>query len=163
MNRFKTFILVFLKELINPINYLMAIIVGLLINFLQTQNPFDSWVSFAVPVLVQSLSKSILKYSNRYKEILLLLPGEREQPAFVMDHDGVILVSSENTSTFFDQPNISTFSHLFPQEFNKKTSSREPGIRILPCPAARTNYRVQIKKNRDIFLVWCDIIRENIT
>ncbi len=73
------------RELIAPVNYLLALGIGLVIQLLQGNPVLSSPVPYAVPVLVQAFSKSLLRFRARHNDLLLSLPGRREDQAFIVD------------------------------------------------------------------------------
>ena len=89
------------KELINPITYLVAFLIGATINVFQGDSIFFSAVPYVVPFFVQGFAKASIKYKNRDMDILCQLPAERQDPAFVIDKDGRIVAAAGNTRTLF--------------------------------------------------------------
>jgi len=108
------------KEFISPLNYLMAFLIGLTINFFQGLGVFYSAVPFIVPIIVQGISKASVKFGNRNINLLVRLPMERKDPAFVISERGQIIASEGSTRTFLEKYNIETFSDLFE---NQKVSA----------------------------------------
>jgi serine phosphatase RsbU (regulator of sigma subunit) len=166
----KTFI--FLKylsrELINPINYLISLIIGATINAAQGHNIFFSAVPYIIPLFVQTLSKASIRYKHKDLEILCVLPGERKDPAFVMDWDGSIVASEGNTKEYFRKHKIEKIHHLFgkPEELTilemVKKSKNNPEIEPLELYSeiAHKWYQIQIKMGADrrYILIWLDEI-----
>lgn len=142
----------FAEEFLNPINYAIAAMVGLLINVLQTGNGLASWPAFAVPVVVQALSKSILKFSQRHQQTLLRLPGEREDPAFVMAPSGTILASAGRTKELFERAGIRRIGDLFPSAGPEWA----PGLTTRHCAVTGKEYRIRVQQSRGDLLVWCE-------
>lgn len=105
-----------ISEWARPINYITALIVGLLINFLQSREPFTSVVPFVIPMLVQSFARAGVRYKNRFSEILLLLPEERSDPAFVMNKNGQIIASAGKTQSYFKKNNIHSIFDIFKKD-----------------------------------------------
>lgn len=101
------------KELLSPINYLLAFIVGSIISLSQDNPLFGSLVPFIVPLFVQAFSKSAVKFQHRKKERLMQLPDKRPDPAFVMDKDGLILESTGLTYDLFKDNDIKTIYKFF--------------------------------------------------
>ncbi len=101
------------KELLSPINYLLAFIVGSIISFSQHNPLFISPIPFIVPLLVQAISKSTVKFQHRKKERLMQLPDKRTDPAFLMDKDGLILESTGLTYDLFKENNIKNIYKFF--------------------------------------------------
>jgi serine phosphatase RsbU (regulator of sigma subunit) len=108
---------VFLKflgqELINPITYLIAFLIGATINAFQGNGIFFSAVPYVVPLFVQGIAKASLKFKSKDMDILCQLPAERKDPAFVIDRAGRIIASEGNTKTFFKNNNIEKIHDLF--------------------------------------------------
>ncbi len=101
------------RELINPLNYLMALAIGIIINYFQGVGLFVSAVPFIVPIIVQSLSKASVKYKNRGQALLVRLPMEKKDPAFVINRTGDIIASEGLTKDFFNNHRIDNISELF--------------------------------------------------
>lgn len=110
-------ILVYLKflgqELINPITYLVAFLIGATINTLQGNGIWFSTVPYAVPLLVQSFAKASIKFKNKDMDILCQLPAERQDPVFVIDTAGRIAATAGNTKLLFEKNNIKKINDLF--------------------------------------------------
>ncbi len=105
--------LIFLgRELISPINYILALGVGIFIQLLQGSPLFSSLVPFLVPVGVQAFSKSVLRYTNRFGNMLLSLPGKREDPVFIMAGDGTIVASTGKTEQLFTEREVGSLFDL---------------------------------------------------
>jgi HD-GYP domain-containing protein (c-di-GMP phosphodiesterase class II) len=101
------------KEILSPLNYILALVVGVIINIFQQSPVFSSFVPYIIPFTVQVLSKSGVKFKSRKKEILLQLPDKRVDPAFIMDEDGNILESTGLTQKLFIDNNIKTIYKFF--------------------------------------------------
>ncbi len=101
------------KELINPVTYGIAFLIGATINALQGNGIFFSAVPYVVPFLVQSLATASLKFKSKDIDILCQLPAERKDPAFVVDREGCIIASEGNTKAFFKKYNILKIHDLF--------------------------------------------------
>jgi len=148
------------KELLFPINYILSILVGAIINLLLHNPLFASPVPYIVPFLVQVLSKSSVKFQNRKKEKLMQLPAKRKDPAFLMDAQGFILESSGFTSKLFKENNIENINNFFGHsndysldKLNQKDSY---------SPVTDKWYSIQSSKsdkNEDI-LVWLTNVTE---
>lgn len=102
-----------LKELVSPLNYLIAFIIGVVINFFQGLGIFESFVPFIVPIIVQSISKASVKFSNRNINVLVRLPMERKDPAFVMNYENKIIAYDGNTKNMLKSANINQFNDFF--------------------------------------------------
>lgn len=75
LNNLALYLKFLFKEFISPLNYFLAIFIGIVINYLLGKGVFSSWVPFFVPILVQSISKASVKYSNRNLSLLIKLLG----------------------------------------------------------------------------------------
>ncbi len=97
------------QELRNPAIYLTSIVIGVLaIWLMKTLSP----IPFIVPFLVQIAANAILQFKNQDIKTLLLLPGQRRDPAFIMDHSGRIVMSTGKTEQLFRNENISKITDL---------------------------------------------------
>lgn len=149
-------------ELIRPINYLMAFVIGLAINFFQSGLMFHSLIPFIVPILVQVLSKSTIKYKNRNQNRLLQLPAYRKDPVFVADPGGQIIASIGKTKELFEQMKINHLLTLFPESASGILNyiGNCPEKHIVPffcySPSLEANYMIyyQYLPEIDELLVW---------
>jgi hypothetical protein len=91
----------------------MAFLIGVVINFFQGIGIFSSLVPFIVPIIVQSISKASVKFGNRNLNLLVRLPIEKKDPAFVINKAGEIVVSEGKTKDFFSKYEIRNFQDLF--------------------------------------------------
>ena len=101
------------KELINPITYLVAFLIGATINVFQGNSILFSAVPYVVPLFVQGFAKASIKFKNRDMDILCQLPAEHQDPAFVIDKDGRIAATAGNTRWLFEKNNIKKIHDLF--------------------------------------------------
>lgn len=107
-----TFINVIIDEIINPVNYLVSILAGIIINIVLK----DSLIQFApysVTLLIIVLIQTIISYRNRYLNLLVKLPELNEDPVFVIDNSGNILESSGKTKRVFNDKKIQKLEHIF--------------------------------------------------
>lgn len=152
------------RELISPLNYLMAFMIGMVLNHFQGEGLFASFAPFLVPILVQSISKASVKYKNRGQALLVRLPMEKKDPAFVIDRNGKIVASEGNTRKFFADHEISRLQDLF--EDNQELFDR---IQSFSCAddvyneelyssRAHKHYEVYIKADvmSNYLLVWLE-------
>jgi response regulator RpfG family c-di-GMP phosphodiesterase len=91
------------QEIKNIWTYLIALIVGLLIFFFSENL---SWVNFMVPFFVQVIAKSIVRFKSRDLNLLVELPAQRDDPSFIMDHEGRIVLSAGKTKALFESLDI---------------------------------------------------------
>jgi hypothetical protein len=106
----------FLAEYLILINYINALIIGFAVNSLMGQDLPGKTAPYLIPVLVQAISKSMLKFKNRHMERLLQLPSEREDPVFIMKENGDIILSAGLTNEKFRKNNISNISQIIGDE-----------------------------------------------
>lgn len=110
---FVTYLKLLFKELITPLNYGIAFLIGVIINYFQGIGIFESFVPFIVPIIVQSISKASVKFSNRNINVLVRLPMERKDPAFVMNFNGKIIACEGNTKEILESASIKHFNDFF--------------------------------------------------
>ena len=155
-------------EFFKPINYLIALFIGLIINLTTGQNSFFSPIPYLVPFLVQSFTKSVFKFKHRSSDMLLQLPGERLDPAFIINTEGLILAATGNTLNLFEKLNIKNINQLLDQELCGNTISqcRQPGEAFWEKEAYSKPldkwYRIKVKKpqqSREV-MVWFEDISE---
>lgn len=157
-----------LRELATPINYLIAILVGATILLLQGSSPLASPIPYLVPVLVQSLSKSGVKFRNRMNALLLKLPGEREDPAIVVDSEGTILAATGRTRSLLEEHEITEVQQLLltascPDGLEELY---EQGETVFTCfsDITRRWYRLSGRREDEAghYLIWLDDITEEV-
>ena len=113
MSKIAIFLRCLMKELLNPVIYIISLVVGLLINFLQSGMVFYSWVPFSVPVVVQILTRAWLSYRNRNNERLMSISSERDEPSFICDVKGNFLVTSGRPADYLKNEGITDLSSFF--------------------------------------------------
>ncbi len=104
------------RELIRPMTYGMAALIGVIIQLGQGLSIFTSWVPYVVPVVVQVATRVAVQFRQRHVTRLLALPAEHESPAFVMDDAGNVVVSAGRTLTLFQERGITRLDHIFGRE-----------------------------------------------
>lgn len=148
-----------LKEVRNRIIYINAFFIGSTINFLTLGHPFVSPVAFIIPWCVQLFSRASAHWSNRYKDMLLLLPLHRPDPSFIMNGQGDILLSSGNTQVFFRQHNISHLGDLSqPDETVRLLATLKQTTEFF-SPLVGRWYQMQSKETAgNVYLIWLNDI-----
>jgi hypothetical protein len=167
----QTDISIFIKfvgtELINPLTYLIAFLIGAAINTAQGNGMFFSAVPYVIPLFVQAFAKASIKFKGRDLELLCQLPGQRNDPAFVIDLKGRIIASQGNTKNFFKAHRIEKIHDIFEdQEAHTilkaaETPPNDQAIEPLELysEVARKWYQVQTKVGSgDHILIWLDEI-----
>jgi len=157
-----------LKELISPLNYFMAVLIGIVINFFQGMGVFSSFVPFLVPIIVQSISKASVKFGNRNLNLLVRLPMEKKDPAFVINKSGEIVVSEGKTKDIFTKYQITNFQDLFENQqiiniknlINKSCETKTHISEEWFSPKTKNWYSLNLKSDdlSDNILVWLDNI-----
>lgn len=145
------------QELISPVNYLMASLIGITINHFQGLGLFGSLVPFVVPVLVQTVSKATVKYQNRELNLLAQLPGRRPYPAFVLDKHGKLAAHAGLTRALFQEKGIGSAEDLFGDQLDALlayTRLEEQFHGTLKLPGLQDCYDVQAEYIDNCFLVW---------
>jgi HD-GYP domain-containing protein (c-di-GMP phosphodiesterase class II) len=97
------------QELRNPAIYLTSAVIGLLTVWMMNAS---SIIPFLVPCIVQIVANAILRFRNRDVDTLLLLPGQREDPAFIMDYRGNVVLSAGKTEQLFKKNAITKITDL---------------------------------------------------
>lgn len=98
-----------LPEFLNKWNYFNSAIIGTSINLLSGTKAV---IPYAVPFFVQSFIKSANNYRNRYNNTLVLLPGQRDDPSFVMDLQGCVVLSAGKTKRLFSENSIANIEQF---------------------------------------------------
>ncbi len=142
------------KEFLAPINYFLAFIVGSIISLTQHNPLFSSVIPFIVPLLVQTFSKSAVKFQHRKKERLMQLPDKRIDPAFLMDKEGRILESTGNTYKLFEENDIKTIYKFFGHPDD--CSLEKLNVKSCYSPVTNKWYSIKISQPDDCgdLLVW---------
>lgn len=96
--KFGTYLRFALAELAQVQIYLMALVIGCIICFFTGHYTV---VPFIVPLIVQIVSRSGIKYRQRHFTALVELPAQTEAPVFIMGRNGRILLSVGKTQDFF--------------------------------------------------------------
>ena len=91
------------QELRNPAIYLTSMAIGIPVIWIMNA---PSIVPFIIPFAVQLAAHAILQFKNRDIETLLLLPGQRQDPAFIMGRSGRIVISTGRTEQLFKKKDI---------------------------------------------------------
>jgi serine phosphatase RsbU (regulator of sigma subunit) len=162
---------VFLKflgnELISPITYLVAFLIGASINVFQGNSIFFSAVPYVVPLFVQGLAKASLKFKTKDIGLLCQLPAERKDPAFVMDRHGRIIACEGNTQRFLKKHNIQKIEELFGGRelntllHNVENTPDDPSLESLEFYSEISDKWYQVKARAgsgNHILVWLDEI-----
>lgn len=157
----KIFFTIVIKEFINIRTYITALFIGGVINWTTMGSPFNSWIPFLVPIVVQVFSGTMMKIRYQSKEQLLLLPSMRKDPAFVMNKDGEILYSQGETRAFLKKYDITEFNQfsdddILSETLNHLESNSNVSQELYFDPEASW-YEIQSMKNPqqpDIILVW---------
>jgi len=80
--------------------YVIASVIGTIICFLTSNY---SVVPFIVPLFVQVLAKANVRFRKRHQDALLELPSQKEDPVFIMDTTGRVILSVGKTYDLFEQ------------------------------------------------------------
>ncbi len=157
-----------LKELISPLNYFMALLIGVVINFFQDIGIFSSLIPFIVPIIVQSISKASVKFGNRNLNLLVRLPMEKKDPAFVINTNGEIVASEGKTKDYFSKNNIKNFQDLFENQqiidirgvIDESCNTKDHISEEWFSPRVKKWYSINMKADEfsDNVLVWLDDI-----
>ncbi len=168
MGLIRIYLTFFGLELIRPLNYMVALIIGVVIDLGLGHHIFNSPIPYVIPLLVQSFFQSILKFRTRNRDCLLQLYRERTDPAFIMNAAGRILASTGNTRALLKELGIENIGQLLDQATCRKFLARceQPGEvswkEEAYSPALDKWYRVKAKKmsrSTDV-LVWFEDITE---
>ena len=97
------------QELRNPAIYLTSIVIGIPVIWIMNA---PSIVPFIIPFAVQLAAHAILQFKNRDIKTLLLLPGQRQDPAFIMGRSGRIVISTGRTEQLFKKKDIKKITDI---------------------------------------------------
>lgn len=158
-------------EIFKPLNYVKAILIGLLINFLIFNSFFATYVAFLVPFFIQILTRSSMHYTFRYKIMLSQFPIEHDDPVFIIDSYGNIVLAGGKTKVLFSKHNVKHISDFFDkkstQDFLDRISKKDPSIEHLEVysKVIKKWYETKLHKtkgakNTNNFLVWLNDITE---
>jgi len=100
-------------EMKSPVIYISSIIVGVLITLLNARfSPY----SFIIPFLVQLITRVAIAVKNEKMQLLLQLPKEKSDPAFITNHKMEVLLSLGKTKDLFDKNNVKRLSDLLEKD-----------------------------------------------
>lgn len=141
------------EEISNIWIYLNAVVVGVTICFFSGHYSF---VPFVVPLFVQVLVKSHLRYRNRNLAALAELPAEIDDPVFVLGQNGDILLSAGKTQHLFNSHQITNISDFIGKDGLRKilkmAQSFSPDTPVIPeevhAPQNNKWYAVKAKPGR---------------
>ncbi|MCP4024405.1 MAG: hypothetical protein GY729_21360 [Desulfobacteraceae bacterium] len=105
----KTYLEFALKEATNFQIYVTAAVIGFIICFF-TFN--ISLVPFIVPLFVQIIAKTNIRYRQRHLNALVELPAQTKDPVFIMDMKGKIILSVGKTLDIFKKHEIDNIQHF---------------------------------------------------
>lgn len=148
------------NELTTPLNYLIAGLVGVVIQLGQGNMPWSSWVPYVTPLLVQSFSKAAVKHGNRYNALLLQLPAQRPDPTLVVARDGSIMACAGRTQELIDTMRFNRLDDFFGgalcDELRHILESDKEGATTCDAPPLNGRYLVQCVPVSDgtWWLVW---------
>jgi HD-GYP domain-containing protein (c-di-GMP phosphodiesterase class II) len=138
------------QELRNPAIYLTSAVIGLPAVWMMNA---PSMIPFLVPFIVQIAANAILRFRNRDVDTLLLLPGQREDPAFIMDHRGNVMMSAGKTEQLFKKNAITKITDLIETgDFNRLVNNLDyscidPETRSIDIYSGRLHNWYKIKFN----------------
>ena len=158
------------REFSAPATYVMAFIIGAVINIGMGHDIFHSAIPYIVPIFVQALSKASINFANRDTDLLLALPSERKDPVFVINRRGRIIASAGKTSEFIEAHKVTALDDMFNKEDAAailgtidKTDGKTD-FELFECYSHLVNkwYQVQIKISPVLnhLLVWLDDISD---
>ncbi len=158
MYTIKLFFRLFFREMISPVNYLFSFIAGASVNFFTSGNPLANVTLFLVLIIVQSYSKATVHLINRKKEILLLLPKEWEDPAFITDRTGKIVAAIGYTEELFKEHKILNIKDLLIIDDSYKENTISEAFSTI----TQLWYSVKVKKVDDLYLIWMENINDSV-
>lgn len=100
---FRTYFKILFKITTTPQVYVNAALVGFFVCYLTAHY---TPIPFIVPLFVQILVRSNVKYRQRHQRALVELPAQTEDPAFIMDMDGDVILSIGKTKQIFERYGI---------------------------------------------------------
>jgi len=109
----KIFLGFVLKEMGSFQVYINASVIGLIICFFSNNYTV---IPFMVPLFVQVLARSNVKYRQRHLSALVELPAQTEAPVFIMDLQGEILLSVGKTLHLFRENSIQNIRDFLNRE-----------------------------------------------
>ncbi len=146
-------------ELFNPTIYFVSLIVGALINLLQSGMFYYSWVPFVIPLLVQILTRAWLSYRNRNNERLMSISRERDEPSFICDIEGNFLVTSGRPANYLKREGIDSLAELFGGNFQADPQILADALIAgkvieLESPVLKRHYAVRSRKSIEGWMIW---------
>lgn len=112
------------QELRNPTIYLTSLAIGFAVTWLMHT---VSIIPFLVSCIFLISASAIQQFRNRDIETLLLLPAQREDPAFIMDLGGKVVLSAGKTNQLFEKESITNIIDIIgAEEFNRLIKTLDP-------------------------------------
>ena len=90
-------------EFLSPAIYVNAVIVGTAICFFTGHY---SVIPYCVPLLMQVMARSSVKFRQRHLHALAELPAQIEDPAFIRDREGNVILSTGRTRQLFQESGV---------------------------------------------------------
>ncbi|HCY87364.1 MAG TPA: hypothetical protein DHV36_19680 [Desulfobacteraceae bacterium] len=128
--------------------YILASVIGFIICFFTDHY---STVPFIVPLIVQVLSRSGVKYRQRHLSALVELPAQTEAPVFIMNRNGEILLSVGKTQDLFTEYRITRIQQLI------GPGLLAPVIEMAENGKSGDTHAPSVEAFSDITLKWYDI------
>jgi len=101
------------REIKNIWTYINAFFIGSLIYLL---SDVMILAPYLVPLLVQVVVKSAVQYKSRDLNMLVELPAQKDDPAFIMDHAGEIVLSTGKTRELFESFDVQNIHQFVGEE-----------------------------------------------
>ncbi len=128
--------------------YINAAVIGFIICFFSDNY---SIIPFIVPLFVQIIARSNVKYRQRHLSSLVELPAQTEAPVFIMNQQGEILLSIGKTMDLFQEY---TITHI--QEFTNP-ELLDSILEMTTCESSQNENTSSVEAFSDITLKWYEI------
>ena len=144
-------------------NYIVPIAVGFTLNMIEYGVPFQSLAPYIVPLLVQSLTRGIAAYSNRFTIQLAKLPRLQKDPYFLINSAGDIVCTEAGKNEMIKGLGIGHINELNPNvpDLLDKIKANDGHNFEIHVPKVDSFFEVfSIQKSPDFYNIWLhDITR----
>lgn len=166
---FKAFVHFLGREAVRPVHIIYPVLVGLSLAIVVPQLSLLQPEIYLVPFALLVLGRTVFRTRTYRRDLLIQLPQERPDPAFVMNRRGDIIAATGKTEALLQRHGIATLRGFFPDEEGDPVNQclalpADGEIRHFSCYSRVTAkwYQVRAKSNNvsDEVLVWFEDITD---
>ena len=166
---FKAFVHFLGREAVRPVHIVYPVLVGLSLAIVVPDLPLGHPAIYLVPFLLLVVIRTVFRIRTYRQDLLIQLPQERPDPAFVMNRRGDIIAATGKTEALLQRHGITNLRGFFPNEEGDPVNQcldlpTEGEIRHFSCYSrvAAKWYQVRAKSSNvsDEVLVWFEDITD---